>query len=494
MAVIQYGDIALAPDEAQYWTWSQQLDWGYYSKPPGIAWDIWAGTQLFGNTELGVRFGALVISAILPFAAWHLAAACGLNEAGRFLTGLVMALSPLGIISSLLATTDAPFILFWTLCLAEFCLGLQQKKAPNYLLIGLYVFLGALFKWPIYYLWGIMLLASWVWPYARSRHFFTGVFISLLGLLPSISWNYSRNWPTFQHVFSTITGGHQATPANIPLFRGNFIEFVAAQAALLSPILFVLLLLAGIKLVKARKQAPVPLLLCGCISAGMFAIYAISSLFMKMQGNWAVFVYPTAMVLIAWWAVQVLPGRYWVYGGTALSVLLCLLLLIAPTLQANSYLRQLQIPYTVSPFRECLGWRKLTPLLQELAVKFPGKFYLADTYQMSSLLSFYGPEQQRAYFINLGKTRKNQFSYWPGLAQEHLGDDGIFVRLVQHPQKTDILAVSAAYQHSLAPYFSEVEFTGYEPLFYSYGKPVKGALFYKGYQYNGNEPASQEIY
>ena len=27
-------------DEAQYWTWSQDLDFGYYSKPPLIAWII----------------------------------------------------------------------------------------------------------------------------------------------------------------------------------------------------------------------------------------------------------------------------------------------------------------------------------------------------------------------------------------------------------------------------------------------------------------------
>jgi len=27
-------------DEAQYWFWSQNLDFGYYSKPPMIAWFI----------------------------------------------------------------------------------------------------------------------------------------------------------------------------------------------------------------------------------------------------------------------------------------------------------------------------------------------------------------------------------------------------------------------------------------------------------------------
>jgi 4-amino-4-deoxy-L-arabinose transferase-like glycosyltransferase len=67
------------PDEAQYWTWSLFPDIGYYSKPPGIAWQIAAGTVLFGHTALGVRFlalllpiaSALVIRAIVKIAGWR---------------------------------------------------------------------------------------------------------------------------------------------------------------------------------------------------------------------------------------------------------------------------------------------------------------------------------------------------------------------------------------------------------------------------------------
>ena len=35
--VVQQLGITLYIDEAQYWTWAQHLDWGYFSKPPGIA-------------------------------------------------------------------------------------------------------------------------------------------------------------------------------------------------------------------------------------------------------------------------------------------------------------------------------------------------------------------------------------------------------------------------------------------------------------------------
>ena len=50
--------LELYPDEAQYWLWSRTLDWGYYSKPPMIAWLIWGTTHVGGDTEPWVRLSA----------------------------------------------------------------------------------------------------------------------------------------------------------------------------------------------------------------------------------------------------------------------------------------------------------------------------------------------------------------------------------------------------------------------------------------------------
>jgi 4-amino-4-deoxy-L-arabinose transferase-like glycosyltransferase len=36
-------------DEVQYWLWGQTLDWGYYSKPPLIAWVMRGVTDLAGS-------------------------------------------------------------------------------------------------------------------------------------------------------------------------------------------------------------------------------------------------------------------------------------------------------------------------------------------------------------------------------------------------------------------------------------------------------------
>ena len=49
--IAEAGGFDLHFDEAQYWEWSQQLDWSYYSKGPLVAWLIAASTGLFGHGE-----------------------------------------------------------------------------------------------------------------------------------------------------------------------------------------------------------------------------------------------------------------------------------------------------------------------------------------------------------------------------------------------------------------------------------------------------------
>jgi dolichol-phosphate mannosyltransferase len=52
------GLVNLLPEEAYYWNYSQHPDIGYLDHPPMVAWLIWLGTSVFGNTEFGVRIGS----------------------------------------------------------------------------------------------------------------------------------------------------------------------------------------------------------------------------------------------------------------------------------------------------------------------------------------------------------------------------------------------------------------------------------------------------
>lgn len=490
---ILYAGIGLGPDEAQYWTWSQALDFGYYSKPPGIAWEIALGTWLFGNTEPGVRAMPLFIGFLLPFVIYVMARRCELKPAACFWAAVALACSPIGILASFLAITDGGMILFWAIACAYLAGKIEKRQDPSYALIGILILCGALFKWPIYGLW-LAILASWAFfPYLISWRLLLGVAISALALLPSVYWNATHEWATFRHVLATLSGGH-AKPKEGTVLAGNLWEFLGAQAALLSPILFVLLVMAWRQLVNRGKRLPGGLLFCGGLSFVCVAIGAILSFFMKMQGNWAIFAYPSAFPLLSWY---VFDGsrwkKQWLIGGILFSIIVCSAIFAIPWIQSRSMAAVLPIPYKINPFRHNVGWNQVAAALQEAGYDPDRDFLFGDKYQTASILSFYGPGQHRAYFFNLQGLRKNQFSFWPDIAQEQRGKRGFFVVIENIPQLNHP-ELSEKYKKELALYFSDVRVIGMKPLFEAYGKVVKGMWLFQVEGYRGEMPPETDLY
>ena len=63
-------DFNLYGDEAQYWLWSKNLDFGYYSKPPLIAWIVHIVCFVFGNSFVVIKMipvGLYCVTAYLIF-------------------------------------------------------------------------------------------------------------------------------------------------------------------------------------------------------------------------------------------------------------------------------------------------------------------------------------------------------------------------------------------------------------------------------------------
>lgn len=491
-AILNAG-IGLGPDEAQYWTWSQQLAFGYYSKPPAIAWQIWIGTHLFGDTELGVRFGALVIGTLLPLSVYVLGRAAELSRMASFWAAMVIAWSPLGMAASFLAITDGGMVLFWTLAAASMARTLNSKANPSYYVLGFLIACGALFKWVMYEFWVVVFLMAVFLPHWRSRHLLGGFIISLLGLIPSVFWSAGHDWATFRHVGATMWTRDNPDVGATPLLKGNFFDFFGAQAALLSPILFILFLASVWMLWRRRRFASRPMIFCGLISVGFIAVYLLIAFFKKMQGNWVDFAYPAAAVLIAWRAWDNSARmRPWLVGGIALSGLLCAFVFLIPVLESENLS---PIGYKQNPFKHNVGWRELGLELTASGYDPSKHFLLSDRYQGTSILYFYGPGQKRAYFLNLQGIRKNQFSYWPTAAEDQKGKTGYFVAVENWPLSDSRWKdLTADYQHELSPFFDDVRFLGIRPIFYSNGEPVKGAMIFKGVRYNGEEPIETQLY
>lgn len=494
--LISYSSIGLAPDEAQYWTWSQDLSFGYYSKPPGIAWQIFLGTQIWGNTELGTRFASVIISFLLALATYSLSRSCGAKHFSSLCSSIVMSFCPIGILSSFAATTDGGFILFWILACTVFAKALSTHTKPNYISIGMLIACGALFKWPIYILWIFILAFSLYIPHLKNKNLLTGILVSLIGFLPSILWNYSNDWSTFLHVFYTIFPQSIENSKESFTFKGNPLEFLGAQIGILSPLYFFFLLPALKKGLSKTQRANKAIFFCSITSVSILALHFALSFFQKIQANWASYAYPGAIVVSCWYLTNYLPhAKRWLSIATIISLFLSLFAISLPFIQKNDLLNPLQIPYRINPFRHSLGWKNLQRELDKAGYDPKKHFLFSDKYQMTSILSFYGKAQKRAYFLNLHNNRKNQFSYWPGMDTQQLGQTGYFVLTENSSKLEDVLTERIAhYQRQLTPYFESVEFLGIKPLFWANGHPVKGMLFFKCLNYNGLKTKSSSSY
>ncbi len=480
--IIAYYIVGLSPDEAQYWTWSQDLAWGYYSKPPGIAWQIWFTTYFFGDTVLGIRIGGITIAFLLALTLHHLAYVSGTNYRSSFWAGIVLAFSPLGIYLSLATTTDGGSILFLTLAVITIARGLREEKGPNYILTGIWVLLGALYKWTAFIFWPFLFLFLFFYPSLRKKSLFLGIAISLLSLLPTLIWNIFHDFATFKHVYYHVGGDGKG---------GNFFDFLGTQIALISPIYFILFVLALFYLFWKVKKSPPSLLFCGTWTLAV-ALYFILSLFKNVQPNWAAYLYPPGFAVLAWYACEKLrTGRVWLHIGTWFSIVSVLGALAIPWIQSHNVFPSVSLPYRINPLRQNLGWDRLAPALAQAGYKSETDFLFSDKYQMASLLSFYGPEKKRAYFFNLGQSRKNQFSYWPQMAAQEVGKSGYFA-ISENVEAEALPWYESHYLERLAPYFARVEYVGAYPLFEAYGKPVKHLILFKGVGYNGTFPKDPE--
>ncbi|MFN9574189.1 MAG: glycosyltransferase family 39 protein, partial [Betaproteobacteria bacterium] len=133
-------------DESQYWFWSTELAWGYYSKPPAIALLIGWSTALLGNDLLGVKAPAIVLNALSPLLAFAIGARLAGARTG-FLAALVVATLPIVAGLALFVTTDSPLIFFWLLGTWALLRAIAHDRWRDWLLLGASVGLGLLSKY-----------------------------------------------------------------------------------------------------------------------------------------------------------------------------------------------------------------------------------------------------------------------------------------------------------------------------------------------------------
>src|SRR5262249_26043728 len=99
--------VDLFPDEAQYWSWSHELAWGFLSNPPLLAWIIAGADHLCGSGEACVRAPAPILYFATSLLVYAIAAALYDDRAALW-ASMLTALGTGVVVSSRIISTDVP--------------------------------------------------------------------------------------------------------------------------------------------------------------------------------------------------------------------------------------------------------------------------------------------------------------------------------------------------------------------------------------------------
>jgi dolichol-phosphate mannosyltransferase len=200
LRLIYAGSVELMPEEAYYWNYSRHLDFGYLDHPPMVAWTIRLFTAIFGQTEFGVRAGALCCGAVTSFFVYKL----GRNLFGEAsaLAALLMAQAlPYFFLSGFLMTPDALLVAAWAASLFFLERALIGNQSRAWLLAGLSLGIGMISKYTIAILAPVTMIFM-VWD-PKSRDWWRRKEPYLAALLafglfsPVLIWNAQHEWASF---------------------------------------------------------------------------------------------------------------------------------------------------------------------------------------------------------------------------------------------------------------------------------------------------------
>src|SRR6516162_1021689 len=234
----------LYPDEAQYWFWAKHLAFGYYSKPPLVAWLIALTTAAFGDGEFAIRLAAPLLTAGATVFVYAIGARLYDGRIGAW-AAIAFASLPGASVAAWVISTDAPLLLFWAAALYAFIRARETGGRRWWLAAGIAAGFGLLSKYATAY-WLVSALGFVLLVPSERRHLLpllAAIGVALAIYSPNLWWNWSNGFVSYRH-----TAANAGLSARL-FHPGAFLDFFAAQFAVFGPLFF-----AGLLLLATRRR------------------------------------------------------------------------------------------------------------------------------------------------------------------------------------------------------------------------------------------------
>lgn len=348
VVALRYNATDLFFDEAQYWSWSLEPAFGYYSKPPLIAWLIRLSTDACGLSEFCIRLPSPLIHAATAFAIFG-AAARLYDGRTAFWSALAFATLPGVSFSAGIISTDVPLLLAWALALWAYVVLSQGRSWLPALALGGAIGLGLNAKYAMAY----FVLCVTVDMIAnadrrallRDARLWLALAIGVALIAPNLIWNASNKFATFSH---TADNAKWTGSLIHPL---KALEFLLTQFGVFGPILFGSLIVIVGRVWRHGAPAADRLLLA--FTLPVLAVVTIQAFLSRAHANWAAVSYVAGVILVVATLVRDLSWG-WLKASLALHV--ALLIGFVAAMPAAG---RVKIPGIEDPFARTLGWKEI---------------------------------------------------------------------------------------------------------------------------------------
>ena len=438
--------IPLIPQEAYYWYYSLNPDLSYFDHPPMVAYSIWLGTKLFGQSIFGLKFMAVIWSVLINNMLYVtvINALSSMNsEYKRRIAFLTVIFYNLTIFSHIYAVTivpDSPLLFFWLLIIFALQKYIKSRKITYIYLTGIALGFALLSKYTAIAILPAIVLILFLDHDARkiflSPHPYLAIFLSFIIFSPVLIWNLNHDWISFKFQF------HNRANELKPIQTKYFFQLVISQLFLLTPLPFVLFFMTTKRVITnwIKDKESRFFFITAIFIIGGFIGLSFDTL-IKM--NWLL---PGYLGLIIATALvfrdeEIIKRRIFKVG----VVLSALLIIIA-----HSILLIPNLP--LGEGNTWSGWKETAQQILNIQNKLGGKekiFLFSNSYKTASLLKYYLPEDEPVYAQNIYGEPALQFEVW-GVPASAQGKSALFVFTDRREYKPQL--------ENVKKYFDQVSF------------------------------------
>lgn len=283
--------LGIAPDEAYYRQWSENLAFTYIDHPPLVAWMMRLGVIAVGDTSLGLRFFAVLFCALGTFGVYFIGREMNLDRNAAVFGAMISSLLVTPAAAAVICTPDTFLGVFGIFAVLA-ALHIKQGGSPVWRYVFALCLAGGVWSKHSALLWTLVLLVATfkrpvVFKLRGIAHWAAAGALFFILVLPYVVAEIRLGFPSVSFQSAHLTGRLPGDDLIAPLTGLMHVgEILSGQIGLITPLVAVFF---AIYLLRVRTETSI--VLKTAVLAPMLAT-VIAGFFTHPEQNWAAVGHP----------------------------------------------------------------------------------------------------------------------------------------------------------------------------------------------------------